>query len=71
MWKQVLCLIVFNSLIQLISTISLNKRCGTKICDMVQYCSKFTNQCEPCDQVCNKLQHNYDVQQCEMECQGE
>lgn len=46
------------------------KRCGTKVCDLLEYCSSFNNHCESCAAVCEESSHNFDLNLCADQCQG-
>lgn len=46
------------------------KRCGTKECDLLEYCSNFTNHCDKCESICEKSSHNFDLNLCADQCQG-
>lgn len=48
-----------------------DKKCGSKVCGLLQYCSRIYNQCENCQTVCEASSHNYDSGICTNECQGE
>lgn len=45
------------------------KRCGTKTCDPLQYCSNYTYQCEGCADICEETMHNFDLHLCADQCQ--
>lgn len=47
-----------------------SKRCGTTVCDLLQYCSSFHNQCESCQTICQTESHNFDQELCASQCQG-
>lgn len=46
------------------------KRCGTKVCDLLEYCSNFNNHCESCANICEESSHNFDLNLCADQCQG-
>lgn len=46
-------------------------RCGTKICDIYQFCSQFHSDCEDCAPICDEHGHNFDKETCVSECRGE
>ncbi|KAJ6647843.1 hypothetical protein Bhyg_03066, partial [Pseudolycoriella hygida] len=45
------------------------KRCGTKVCDLLQYCSNFNKHCESCEHTCEESSHNFDLNLCADQCQ--
>lgn len=47
-----------------------DKKCGTKTCSPLQYCSQIYTQCENCQTVCETTSHNYDSGICTNQCQG-
>lgn len=46
------------------------KHCGSKICDLLEYCSNIHNQCETCETVCDNVSHNFDQEICTSQCQN-
>ena len=46
-------------------------RCGTKICEAYQFCSRFHSDCEDCAPICDEQGHNFDQETCLSECRGE
>lgn len=46
------------------------KQCGSKKCDLLQYCNNVHNQCESCIVVCDPKSHNFDQEVCSDHCQG-
>lgn len=48
---------------------AVGKRCGSKLCDPLDYCSPLHEQCVPCDRICS-VSNNYDAQLCASECDG-
>lgn len=46
------------------------KRCGTKVCDLLEYCSNFNKHCESCASICEESSHNFDLNLCDDQCQG-
>lgn len=46
------------------------KRCGTKVCDLLEYCSNFNTHCESCAGICEETSHNFDLNLCDDQCQG-
>lgn len=47
------------------------KRCGSKVCDPLDYCSPLHEQCVPCERICSVSNNNHDAQLCASECDGE
>lgn len=45
-------------------------RCGTKICEIYQYCSGFHTDCEDCEPICDEKNHNFDAEACKSDCRG-
>lgn len=45
-------------------------RCGQLTCAVGEYCSRETDRCAPCSDICNNTHHNYDAGLCIKECQG-
>lgn len=45
-------------------------KCGQFTCQLDEFCSPETSRCAPCESVCNKTHHNYDVGLCVKDCQG-
>lgn len=45
-------------------------KCGTNICGVDQFCSKYHKQCENCDTICDSATHNFDNAMCTEQCQG-
>lgn len=45
-------------------------RCGTKVCEAYQFCSKFHSECDECAPVCDQNNHNFDKDTCVSECRG-
>ena len=47
------------------------QKCGTKVCKIYQFCSKFHNtQCEDCSKICDASDHNYEEDICLEDCQS-
>ncbi|EFN70515.1 hypothetical protein EAG_01223 [Camponotus floridanus] len=44
-------------------------RCGEKRCNASEYCSDFDMHCRPCAVVCDKNNHNYQLEECIKACQ--
>ncbi|XP_056644571.1 protein grindelwald [Diorhabda carinulata] len=44
-------------------------KCGEKVCNLYEYCSKFDGSCQLCSDICNSTHHNFDKYQCEERCQ--
>lgn len=44
------------------------KKCGTKVCAPMEYCSNYSNHCESCANICEG--HSPDVHLCADQCQG-
>ncbi|XP_037048878.1 protein grindelwald [Bradysia coprophila] len=44
-------------------------RCGTKVCDPLQYCSNYTKHCDSCANICENSSHNLDLHLCADVCQ--
>lgn len=45
-------------------------KCGTKICELFQYCSEIHFECDDCMPICDENGHNFDVETCKSKCQG-
>lgn len=45
-------------------------KCGTKICEIYQYCSKFHTGCEDCSLICDADGHNFEEETCFKDCQS-
>lgn len=45
-------------------------RCGSKICEIHQFCSKFNKDCESCEPICDESSHNFDRESCINDCQN-
>lgn len=45
-------------------------KCGTKLCRVDEFCSKYDTQCEKCSTICDESTHNFDKELCTRECQG-
>lgn len=45
-------------------------RCGSKICEIDEFCSKFHNGCESCGPICDESSHNFDRESCMTDCQS-
>jgi len=43
-------------------------RCGTKLCEAYQFCSRFHSDCEDCAPICDEQGHNFDQETCLSEC---
>lgn len=72
MWSNVIIANVFiASLCSVKAALSPSgKRCGTTVCNILDYCSTLHNQCESCVAVCDDLSHNYDQDICIKDCQS-
>lgn len=46
-------------------------KCGTKICELYQFCSDFHSDCDDCAPVCDENNHNFDKEVCVAHCRGE
>lgn len=44
--------------------------CGTHMCLINQYCSKYNMQCADCSSICDQSSHNYEEELCLKDCQG-
>lgn len=44
-------------------------KCGTKTCNVDQFCSKYSSQCDDCATICTEGDHNFDNILCTRECQ--
>lgn len=45
-------------------------KCGTKICEIYQYCSGFHLECDDCKPICDEHGHNFDRETCMSDCRG-
>lgn len=45
-------------------------KCGQKLCQRGEYCSSFHQSCDPCSDICDESNHNFDQTICEKQCQG-
>ncbi|CAG9797084.1 unnamed protein product [Chironomus riparius] len=45
-------------------------RCGSKTCEIYEFCSNFHNDCESCEPICDEQNNNFDRQSCINECQN-
>ena len=45
-------------------------RCGSKTCEIYEFCSNFHNDCESCEPICDEKNNNFDRQSCINECQS-
>lgn len=45
-------------------------KCGTKICEIYQFCSKFHTGCEDCSLICDADGHNFEEEICFKDCQS-
>ncbi|CRK94422.1 CLUMA_CG007929, isoform A [Clunio marinus] len=43
-------------------------QCGTKLCDVYQFCSSYHQECEDCAMTCDETHHNFDQEVCMAEC---
>lgn len=46
-------------------------KCGSKLCGIYEFCSKYHNDCENCEPVCEEKSHNFDRETCITDCQSE
>ena len=46
-------------------------KCGSKFCKLDQFCSPHDGHCDDCSSICNQTTHNFDLQMCTAQCQGE
>ncbi|XP_035736449.1 protein grindelwald-like isoform X2 [Vespa mandarinia] len=44
-------------------------KCGQKVCNTTEYCSRFDTQCKPCSTICNPEDHNHQPEDCLKDCQ--
>lgn len=72
MWSY---LFITNAFIASLYTVSealsiSGSRCGTTVCNALDYCASINKQCESCIAVCDDLSHNYDQDICVQQCQS-
>lgn len=45
-------------------------RCGSNVCGIYEFCSKFHGACESCKPICEEESHNFDRESCITDCQS-
>lgn len=45
-------------------------QCGQITCAKKEFCNKSDNRCLPCENICQEDNHNFELIECETQCQG-